>query len=76
LGKTWQFKLKALSADRISPYVTLAAGSYDPDHDFDLSNTVDYTADFTFNLPDISSTAGITTTSSPLGFNIQIVGNG
>jgi len=76
LGKTWKFKLKSISGDTVSSYVTLPAGTYDPNHDFNNSDAVSYTADFEFDLPYITTTAGIELGATSLGFNVAITGNG
>ena len=75
MNKVWKFKLKARNSAGSTGYQTLGAGSYDPDHDGNASNAVSYQENFSFTLPDITTTGSMALMSTSLGFNLFIGGN-
>jgi hypothetical protein len=74
LGKRWYFELKGKNSYLETSFERMAAGTYDPDHDG--SGFVSYSQNYLHELPNITTAAGISLTSSVFGFNIEIVGSG
>lgn len=74
LGKRWYFELKGKNSYLEGSFERMPAGTYDPDHDG--VGYVSYSQNYLHELPDITTAAGISLTSSVFGFNIEIVGSG
>lgn len=77
LGFNYSFALKSKNASYSSPFVTMQAGSYNPDHVSGGQGNVGYSAPFNNTLPYIDgacSPGSLTLTPTSYGFRLDIEG--
>lgn len=74
IGRQWNCTLQALNRNAYSPTVTMAAGSYDPDHSAGGQDPVAYGSPFTMQLPEVSETGDINLQATVSGFTVRING--
>lgn len=74
LGRDWYVTIQAQNNNYLSSVVTMAAGSYDPDHQSGGQAVVNYGSPFSMSLPSLEENGSVTLTADKQGFSVGVSG--